>query len=39
MVKAWWDDGGNAPPSFHHQKEVENIIQIKRVRYSARYSV
>ena len=19
MVKAWWDDGGAFPPSFHHQ--------------------
>ena len=22
MVKVWWDDGGNAPPSFHHQNKV-----------------
>ena len=22
MVKAWWDDGGAFPPSFHHQNRV-----------------
>ena len=24
MVKAWWDDGGAFPPSFHHQDRELN---------------
>ena len=24
MVKAWWDDGGAFPPSFHHQDREMN---------------
>ena len=24
MVKAWWDDGGAFPPSFHHQDKELN---------------